>query len=140
MNRICLVGAKPAFSKWFMTAVFAIATVCLSSLTGATNVNAQTPSKPCGNPTTPTQNVVTKPSLDPSVMSIYDGGKYFGYRDIIGSVSLTTIVIAPFQALMMQIVGNITPTVVETNAINQIEFNAESPCTSTSGISGGMNR
>jgi hypothetical protein len=134
MNRIYPAGAKPAIDKWFMTVVFAIAVVCLSSATGAAQTKTQ---KPCSQPTnTELTDVAAESPLGPATMGYFFGG----YRGFDGGFALTngvsayTIVSSAYDSLMTQIVGKTAPTVAVNDPTHSQPTVQSGPCVATAAV------
>jgi hypothetical protein len=64
--------------RWLLAATFAVAGVCLSSLAGATNANAQTANTKPACSSTSTSEPKEAELLGPSLMGFFGGGNY-GY-------------------------------------------------------------
>jgi hypothetical protein len=133
MKDMYTVGRKSVYTKWLITAAFAIAVVCLSSLAGASNVNAQTvDTKPTSNNTTNTCGQTAESQIGPSTNVFYGGGYYRGFDGTIGFgyTNGITIVDRAKNALVTMITGQIAPTVA-VDDVGEIQPDVQSPCIGT---------
>jgi hypothetical protein len=78
--------------RWLLAATFAVAGVCLSSLTGATNANAQTASTTPACNTTSTSEPKEAEPLAPTLMGFFGGGNY-GYLGFDMVTTLSNIMV-----------------------------------------------